>query len=346
MNKVLKNSIRIILLSLVLFLIAGCYNGKQTNVKAAGQTKNQLSVWTVYWDAEEGTKEFRRLEKRLDEVCLFGAYFEEDGKLLLPEELTFDKRVAKKKKQLAEYLTIVNDRVLSDGGKEYKKTEFLQELLNDQERRKEHIDEIIALAKAERFDGVEIDYERIWKDCETKDTFLPFIKELYAATTANNLKLRVVLEPGTPFNDIELPPGPKYVVMLYNLYGMHSGPGPKADNAFIQKVLGKMANMPEPKAVAFATGGCMWNSDGEKKFITEKEAKQLLEQYKADAKRDTASKAVTFKYREGTTAYEVWYADAATLDYWISLAENAGIRDIAIWRLGSNETLNKIKRLD
>ena len=67
MNKVLKNSFRIILLSLVLFLIAGC-NGKQANVKAAGQTKNQLSAWTVYWDAEEGSKEFRRLEKRLDEV--------------------------------------------------------------------------------------------------------------------------------------------------------------------------------------------------------------------------------------------------------------------------------------
>ncbi|MHC1717179.1 MAG: glycosyl hydrolase family 18 protein [Acidaminococcaceae bacterium] len=346
MNKVLKNSIRIILLSLVLFLIAGCYNGKQANVKAAGQTKNQLSVWTVYWDAEEGSKEFGRFEKRLDEVCLFGAYFEEDGNLFLPEELTFDKRVAKKKKQLVEYLTIVNDRVLSDGGKEYKKTEFLQELLNDQERRKEHIDEIIALAKAEHFDGVEIDYERVWKDCETKDSFVPFIKELYAATTTNDLKLRVVLEPGTPFNDIELPVGPKYVVMLYNLYGMHSGPGAKADSAFIKKVLGKMVNMPEPKAVAFATGGCMWNSDGEKKFITEKEARQLLEQYKTDAKRDAGSKAVTFKYREGTTVCEVWYADAATLDYWISLAEDAGVRDIAIWRLGSNETLNKIKRLD
>ena len=315
-------------------------------LRRLGKRENQLSVWTVYWDTEEGSKEFGRFEKRLDEVCFFGAYFEEDGKLLLPEELTFDKRVAKKKKQLVEYLTIVNDRVLPDGSKEYKKTEFLQDLLNDQEKRKEHIDELIALAKSEHFDGVEIDYERIWKDCETKDSFVPFIKELYAATTANNLKLRVVLEPGTPFNDIELPTGPKYVVMLYNLYGLHSGPGPKADSAFIKKVLVKMAKVPEPKAVAFATGGCLWSSDGDKKFLTEREAKQLLGQYNVDAKRDAASKAVTFKYREGTTVYEVWYADAATLDYWISLAEESGIRDIAIWRLGSNETLNKIKRLN
>ena len=47
MNKLVRKSIKIILMSLLLFLLAGCYNGKQANVKAAGQTKNQLSVWTV-----------------------------------------------------------------------------------------------------------------------------------------------------------------------------------------------------------------------------------------------------------------------------------------------------------
>ena len=346
MKKMLENSLKIIAMSLLLFMLVGCYNANKANVRAAGQTKNQLSVWTVYWDLEKGAKEFQKFEKHLDEACAFGAYFEEDGKLFLPEELTFDKRAEKKKKQLFEYLTIVNDRVLADGSKEYKRTEFLHSLLNDQESREAHIEEIVALAKAEHFDGVEIDYERVWKDCDTKDSFIPFIKELSAAAAANNLKLRVVLEPGTPFNDIELPAGPKYVVMLYNLYGMHSGPGPKADQAFIKKVLGKMAKVPEPKAVAFATGGCLWSSEGDKRFITEKEAAQLLAQYKEDARRDAASKAVNFKYREGTIVYEVWYADAATLDYWISLAEESGIRDVAIWRLGSNETLNKIKRLN
>ena len=346
MKKILKNSLKIIAMSLLLFMLVGCYNANKANVKAAGQTKNQLSAWTVYWDLEEGEKEFRKFEKRLDEASVFGAYFEEDGKLFLPEELASDKRMSKKKKQLVEYLTIVNDRMLADGSKEYKRTEFLHDLVNNQARRKQHIDEIIALAKREHFDGVELDYERIWKDNQAKESFIPFIKELYTAAKANNLKLRVVLEPSTPFNAIEFPAGPKYVVMFYNLYGMHSGPGPKADHAFIQKILGRMVNVPEPKSVAFATGGCMWNSEGDKKFITEREAAQLLEKYNTDARRDAASKAVTFKYREGTTVYEVWYADAATLDYWISLAEESGIRDIAIWRLGSNETLNKIKRLD
>ena len=346
MNKVLRNSFKIILLSLLVFLIAGCYDGKQANVKAAEQTKNLLSAWTVYWDTEEGSKELQKFAKRLDEACVFAAYFDEEGRLFLPEELTHDKRVAKKKKGLVEYLTIVNDKLLPDGCTEYKSTVFLRDLLNDQEKRRKHIDEIIALAQAEHFDGVEIDYERVWKDGETKDAFLPFIKELYAQAAAQNLKLRVVLEPGAPFNEIVLPTGPKYVVMFYNLYGTHSGPGPKADASFIKKTLGKMVKMPEPKSVAFATGGCMWRSKGEKKFITEKEAKQLLAKYQADAARDDASKAVNFKYREGTTVYEVWYADAATLDYWISLVESSGIRDIAIWRLGSNETLAKIKRLD
>ena len=60
--------------------------------------------------------------------------------------------VAKKKKKLVEYLTIVNDRVLPDGSKEFKKTEFLHNLLNDQEKRKEHIENIIA------FPQIIIDY--------------------------------------------------------------------------------------------------------------------------------------------------------------------------------------------
>jgi len=344
-NRLVRNGMKIIVLSLLLLMIVGCYNGKQANMKAAGQTKNQMSAWLVHWDAEEGTQDFKAFERRLNEICFFGAYFNKDNKLFMPEEFAFSKRVSRKNQKVLEYLTIVNDRLLPDGSKEYKRTGFLKEKLKNSETRRAHVKEILSLTKDGRFDGVEIDYEKVWQDAETKDLFIKFIKELYAATSENNLKLRVVLEPGAPFNTISLPAGPKYVVMFYNLYGLHSGPGPKADKNFINKTLGKMAGLPEPKAVAFATGGCLWGSNGEKRFITEKEAKQMLKQYKVEAKRDNESKSVTFKYREGTTVYAVWYADAATINYWIRLSEDAGIRDIAIWRLGSSVTLDKIKRL-
>ena len=71
MKKMLENSLKIIAMSLLLFMLVGCYNANKANVRAAGQTKNQLSVWTVYWDLEEGAKEFQKFEKHLDEACAF-----------------------------------------------------------------------------------------------------------------------------------------------------------------------------------------------------------------------------------------------------------------------------------
>ena len=59
---------------------------------------------------------------------------------------------------------------------------------------------------------------------------------------AQALKLRVPLAPGTSFSTTHFIAGPEYVVMLYNLYGTHTLlPGPKADRAFVQKILANMA---------------------------------------------------------------------------------------------------------
>ena len=58
---------------------------------------------------------------------------------------------------------------------------------------------------------------------------------------AQALKLRVPLAPGTSFSTTHFIAGPEYVVMLYNLYGTHTLlPGPKADRAFVQKILANM----------------------------------------------------------------------------------------------------------
>ena len=206
------------------------------------------------------------------------------------------------------------------------------------------------MTKKEHFDGVEIDYEKIWKDCETKDSFIPFIKELYAAATDHNLKLRVVLEPGTPFKDIELPAGPKYVVMLYNLYGKHSGPGPKADGSFIQKTIKKMEALPGDKAVALATGGCLWEDygllglkSGRRQFLSQAEAVALRKKHKAVETRDPESADLHYSFDDNGKKTEVWYADAETLNAWITVAADAGVTDVSIWRLGGNEDIRDIR---
>lgn len=143
----------------------------------------------------------------------------------------------------------------------------------------------------------------------------------------------IVLEPSTPFKDTKLVAGPSYVVMFYNLYGLHSGPGPKANQQFIYNTLAKMEALPQPKGVALANGGCLWSNKDKPRFITEQEAETLQKKYGAESKRDEASQCQVFKYRVGTTVCEVWYADSTTLQQWTTWVKQGNITDISLWRL-------------
>ena len=63
--------------------------------------------------------------------------------------------------------------------------------------RKQHVADIIALGKANKFSGVEIDYENIWRDAALMKSYAEFVSELRDECRAQDLKLRVVLEPRT-----------------------------------------------------------------------------------------------------------------------------------------------------
>ena len=161
---------------------------------------------------------------------------------------------------------------------------------------------------------------------------------------AQALKLRVPLAPGTSFSTTHFIAGPEYVVMLYNLYGTHTLlPGPKADRAFIQKIIANMAALPEPKSVAYAGGGCLWNTKGQRRLLTEKEALAIIKKHNLEPIRDAESQCLVLKYREGIVFTSVLFADATTINYRVSLAKVYGIKNIALWRLGANSSSENIK---
>jgi hypothetical protein len=207
-----------------------------------------------------------------------------------------------------------------------------------------HIQEIIAIAQEGKYDGIEMDYERIWVDEEIGTKFSSFVNKLAVEAIKNKLKLRIVLEPGIPFHYTYFARGPEYVVMLYNLFGTHSGPGPKADNSFIAKTISRMEALPSGRAVALSTGGCLWGGAGEKRFLTEQEARSLLLKHAANSWQwDKKSNCVYFDYQIDGTNYTVWYADVQTLNFWINAAKKVGERNISLWRLGGNIEINKVK---
>ena len=328
----------------VFIILIGCNYNSQSAVNAVAKEPTKKSAWLAYWDLDAGEKDLERIGKQLEKLSCFGAYFDSNDRLFIPKELYNKKIELKMKKEKYEtYLTFVNDKQNLDGSVVMKDIEVLRRLFSDDASMEKHIDEIISLTLQGGYDGIEIDYERIWKDEKIGQSFLKFVDKLYGKALTNNLKVRIVLEPSTPFSSAAFFKGPEYVVMLYNLYGLHSAPGPKANRVFIQKMVTRVEALPGEKSLAFSTGGCLWGDNGEKRFLTEVEAKTLATVYAIEPKRDEESQCLVFDYKDKGVLYQVWYADVKTLNYWISIAKEQGENNISLWRLGGNVDINEIK---
>lgn len=335
--KIIKASI----MAAVFVILTGCnYN---SHVNAVAKEPAKRSAWIAYWDLAAGEKDVAKMGSKLNQLSYFGAYFNKNDHIFIPQELSDKKsELSTKNEKYETYLTFINDKQNLDESVVLKDIEVLRRLFSDDVSMEKHIDEIIDLTLQGGYDGIEIDYERIWKDKKVGQSFVRFTDSLYEKALKNKLKLRIVLEPSTPFSSTDFVKGPEYVVMFYNLYGLHSAPGPKADKEFIEKTLARMKALPGEKSVAFSTGGCVWGSNGKKSFLTEVEAKTLAVTKGADTIRDEDSQCVVFDYKEKGVSYQVWYADVNTLNYWITIAKEQGINNISLWRFGGNMDINKI----
>ena len=315
------------LLCLVVLSLSSCASAGRLQ---APPMEAEKSAWLVYWDWDRGAGE----AQPNDALVAFAAGFDEQGRIALPAELTAA-RLARLPLERS-YLSFVNDQ--KQGSKTVlKDMKLLKKLLTKKALRKQHVADIIALGKEYRFSGVEIDYENIWRDAALMKSYAEFVGELRDECRAQDLKLRVVLEPKTLRYAKLLPQDVEYVVMFYNLYGGHSGPGPKADRRFIWRTLSQAAKLPGTPNVAFANGGFDWTAPKKAKGITLAQAVALQKQYQAVPERDEGSRALHFTYKKGAEEHTVWYADDETLAYWEKLAQALGFKRISIWRLGGSE---------
>ena len=200
----------------------------QEDVKAP---EHQLSAWVAYWDLKSGMQELHEANERnsvYGSVSYFAAYFNSKGKLFLPDALEQEANENNSSVQ-QRYLTVVNDvagKKESDSAK-YKDIDIVKKVLKDDKAQQKHADEIIRLAKKADCNGIDLDYEKVFRDKKAAQLYLKFIKVLYDKAQENDLQLRVILEPNVNFDAYKFPKGPEYMVMLYNLYGLHSAKDPR-----------------------------------------------------------------------------------------------------------------------
>ncbi len=334
----MRNKTRAILcLILSIYLLSGCaFPPNLGKPVPSTVNKEKISAWVTYWEADNAMAQIADLDGRLESLEFFAAYFDAQNQLFVPDKIA---QLREKVKQTygesltwSSYLTFVNDKLLAEGGSSLKDTELLYALLSDTTSRKQHIRQILDLTESGGFDGVEIDYEAIRKDMVLWQHFIDFITELSAETTQRGLLLRVVLEPGIPYEALSFPAGPEYVIMCYNLHGPGSEPGPKADDTFLLELAKKTSGLPGRKNFAIATGGFEWTGDAVA-ALSQEEAHALARQKNVVQQRDANSQALSYSYSRDDIMHQVWYADSITLEHWMNLIRGTGDVSVSLWRL-------------
>lgn len=296
-----------------------------------------LSAWAVYWDTERVNDELSLLSSELKSVSAFSALFHADDTLYVPDQTAALLSSIQERFGATQdvYLTFVNDIARKNGSFSLKDVALLERLFASEERMDAHIAEMIALTKGFHCDGIELDYEAMRKNSALWKPFAAFVERLYQATQDAGLLCRVVLEPSA-LGKAKYPEGPNYVLMCYNLFGSHSGPGPKADIRFIHALADESRDLSN-LSFAFSTGGFDWDANDEAAQLTEQEAAALAQAQGIAPERDEESGALHFTYTaEDETQHTVWYADGETLARWMRTAAEKGVSRFAVWRTGGN----------
>ena len=332
-----------------ILLLAGCADKKvppteeaiadtstAQEAEALASEAERLTAWSVYWDCADDMELLRNEADNVDEISLFAAYFQ-DGELVIPEATAqmlkkIRRRDATNGKTV--YLSVVND-VRANGKTTQKDTAILEQLLGTDAAAQEHAEQLVRLASENGYDGIEIDYEKLRKNMNLWELFLNFERKLLPLAQAAGLKVRIILEPGIPADQLDFPEGAEYVVMCYNLFGSGTEPGPKADFAFLQQLVEKFSSVPE-LSYALANGGYIWEEGSTAPTqCRASEAKALAEKAGIEPERDPDSGALFFSCMDGKTRYTVWYADETTLAQWTQKLNELAVKKVpvSLWRL-------------
>lgn len=298
-------------------------------------------AWVPYWDYTDAIDELDQIGSSLSDVVCFAAIFNSsDEVFLLPEAqeaqtclniLYSDEHTI--------YLSVVNDVEMDDSVYDNKSIDLLWRLLGTDAAMNAHIENLMQVLHESNAEGLEIDYEAIRADTGLCTRYALFVERLLQRTSSEGIPLRVVLSWDSALY-ATFPEGPQYSIMCYNLYGTHSGPGPKADRSFLEKVFSINHALPGQPAIAFATGGFDWSGDGTIVSLSQSEAVALQKEFAVPAdgiSRDEASQVLFYRYMDDQgLSHEVWYADGTTLAFWRSLGVNAGYVNFDLFRLGGN----------
>jgi spore germination protein YaaH len=224
--------------------------------------------------------------------------------------------------------------------------EAVARLLADPVAAAAHRRELVELALANDWDGVDIDYESL--PATAGPQFTAFLEALRDDLHAHDLLLSVAV-PARDRDETSYALAYSYQligrvadqvrVMTYDNAWSGSPPGPVAPTDWVRDVVDyAVERVPRDKLVlGMATYGYDWGGSDEGRGLQHVDAVALAERVGAEPRWDGEAAAWTFDYVEQGQQHTVWYEDARSLATKQQVAADAGLRGIAIWQLGGED---------
>ena len=215
--------------------------------------------------------------------------------------------------------------------------------LANAERRQALVESILDLVRAYHLDGINLDLEDLYpKDQRLLNIFLELLHgELHeiGADLTVCLPLKMEDEEGefdyASIGDI----ADTVVIMMYNEHGWPgSGPGPVSSSTWMRRVLEGVLPVIPAKKILAAVGlfGFDFNLTKETvQYLSYMQARERMKYYRAQAEYDSTAQSWKFTYTdENGDQHEVWYDDGTSIVERAKIADEYGIQELALWRLG------------
>jgi cellulose synthase/poly-beta-1,6-N-acetylglucosamine synthase-like glycosyltransferase/peptidoglycan/xylan/chitin deacetylase (PgdA/CDA1 family) len=219
--------------------------------------------------------------------------------------------------------------------------DIVHRILNDPAKKERFISQMIRLLKANRFAGINIDFEELEEP--TNEPLIAFQRELYNRLHAEGLLLS---QDVAPFNDdydyAALGAFNDYLfVMAYDQNNQGTKAGPIAHQKWIEAAVeDALKHLPSQKVVlCLAAYGYDWpreeNKPEDVDVIAYRKAISLAKEAQTTPVFDNDSYNLNFSYYDDDDViHDVYFTDAATTFNALRFATEARLAGTALWRLG------------
>lgn len=227
-------------------------------------------------------------------------------------------------------------------------------MLNSEYNREQFIKNLLQIAKQDKLDGINIDFEAM--KTEDRDMYTQFIRELVPIFRANNIKISVDMYFVSYIDRKGVGKAADYIVLMgYDQRGAWSNEaGSIAEVSWVEGNINSLindSNIPSDKiilGIPFYTR--LWTvKNGEAKPTTKvytmKNCEEFLNKYKLTTVYDEDAGQNYAEYKEGSLTYKLWIEDKDSVKRRTEIVNKYNLAGITGWRKGfeTEDVWNVIK---